>query len=154
LTKPRSAWKSCSRAVKTKSAPHDTQRNALSANDDMEDSWGGPACSPGVGGGEAGGGRRSGADEAGTYSLSSRQPALVLDVLRAPPPAPVRPRVGATAAPAGRLGLESSINLLVEQRRYADALQRLEEIEAADPAMATFCAVKRRAIARRQVRGR
>jgi hypothetical protein len=84
----------------------------------------------------------------------SRQPALVLDVLRAPPPAPVRRQPPSTAAPAGRLGLESSINLLVEQRRYEDALRRLGEIETLDPAMATFCAVKRRAIARRQARGR
>ena len=83
-----------------------------------------------------------------------RQPALVTDVIRAPPPAPVRRLPPAPVATAGRLGLESSINLLVEQRRYEDALHRLEEIEALDPAMATFCAVKRRAIARRQARGR
>jgi hypothetical protein len=83
-----------------------------------------------------------------------RRPALVTDVLRAPPPAPIRRPVPAANGTAGRLGLESSINLLVEQRRYEDALRHLDEVEAADPALATFCAVKRRAIARRQALGR
>jgi len=84
-----------------------------------------------------------------------RGPALVTDVLRAPPSAPVR-RLPAAVQPSasGRLGLETSVGLLVEQRRYEDALRRLDEIEGADPALATFCAVKRRAIARRQARGR
>ena len=84
----------------------------------------------------------------------TRRPALVTDVLRAPPPAPVRRPPPSATGTAGRLGLETSINLLVEQRHYEDALRRLEEMEAADPAMATFCAVKRRAIARRRARGR
>jgi len=84
-----------------------------------------------------------------------RGPALVTDVLRAPPPAPARrPAVAAQPSASGRLGLETSVGLLVEQRRYDDALRRLDEIEVSDPALATFCAVKRRAIARRRARGR
>lgn len=87
--------------------------------------------------------------------LSRPRPTLATEVLRPPPPAPVRAaRHEATLASAGRLGVEASVNRLVEQRRYDDALRRLAEVEAADPAMATFCAVKRRSIARRQARGR
>ena len=72
-------------------------------------------------------------------------------VLRAPPPPPARtPRAGALPDTAGRLGVEASINRLVEQRRYDEALERLATVEAQDPAMATFCTVKRRAIARRR----
>ena len=76
-------------------------------------------------------------------------------VFRAPPPAPVRQlRTAALREPAGRLGAEAAVNRLIAERRYDDALARLSEIEAADPAMASICAVKRRAIARRRVRGR
>jgi len=75
--------------------------------------------------------------------------------VRAPPPIPLRNGVHRSeSGPAGRLGLETTVNRLVEERRYDDALRRLTEIETADPAMATFCAVKRRAIARRRTRGR
>lgn len=72
-------------------------------------------------------------------------------VFRAPPAAPVRAaRTLAPATTAGRLGAETLINRLVAERRYDEALARLEQLEAADPALAPFCAVKRRTIARRQ----
>jgi hypothetical protein len=76
-------------------------------------------------------------------------------LLRAPPPIPVRvPAPNAALASTGRLGIEAEVNRLVEERRYDDALHRLTAIESHDPAMATFCAVKRRAIERRRLRHR
>lgn len=76
-------------------------------------------------------------------------------VLRAPPPIPVRVESRSVPVTAsGRLGLEAEVNRLVEERRYDDALRRLAAIETDDPAMATFCAVKRRSIARRRARHR
>lgn len=76
-------------------------------------------------------------------------------ILHAPPPAPLRPaRDHLLTAGAGRLGSETAVNALIAQRRYADALTRLGTLEADDPAMAAFCAAKRRAIARRQARER
>lgn len=74
-------------------------------------------------------------------------------VLHAPPPAPLRPaRDQLLTAGAGRLGAQTAVNALIAQRRYGDALARLSTLEADDPAMAAFCAAKRRAIARRQAR--
>ena len=86
-----------------------------------------------------------------------RRPTLGTDmVLRAPPPPPVRIArpTPATAGVTGRWGAEATVNRLIDERRYDEALDRLAEIEAADPAMRTFCTVKRRAIARRQARRR
>ena len=85
-----------------------------------------------------------------------RRRMLATDVVyRAPPPAPVRPGRGPAARDvAGRLGAETTVNRLIAERRYDDALARLNELEAADPALASFCAVKRRAIARRRLRHR
>jgi hypothetical protein len=85
-----------------------------------------------------------------------KQPSLSTDVLlRAPPSVPVRETVPNTApAATGRLGIEAEVNRLVDERRYDDALHRLTWIESHDPAMATFCAVKRRAIERRRARHR
>lgn len=85
------------------------------------------------------------------------RPTLATDMLlRAPPPVPSQRadgRLGAIAT-SGRLGLEAEVNRLVEERRYDDALRRLATLEAEDPAMATFSAVKRRAIERRRARRR
>jgi hypothetical protein len=84
------------------------------------------------------------------------RPTLATDMLlRAPPPVPAR--VDGRQPPissSGRLGLEAEVNRLVEERRYDDALRRLAALEAEDPAMATFSAVKRRAIERRRARRR
>ena len=89
--------------------------------------------------------------------IGRRQRTLATDVvMRAPPPVPVRP-VRQAAPPtreAGRLGTEAALNRMIEERRFDEALVRLAELEAADPAMATFCAAKRRAVARRQARPR
>ncbi len=84
------------------------------------------------------------------------KPALSTDMLlKAPPPVPSRTaaRQGTPSA-TGRLGIEAEVNRLVEDRRFDDALHRLTAIESSDPAMATFCAVKRRAIERRRARHR
>jgi hypothetical protein len=76
-------------------------------------------------------------------------------VLRAPPPVPARiPSAPVEPVPAGRLGIETSINQLVDDRRYDEALRRLAAAEQADPTMATFAAAKRRTIERRRTRGR
>jgi hypothetical protein len=76
-------------------------------------------------------------------------------LLRAPPPVPPRiPVPNVVLASTGRLGIEAEVNRLVDERRYDDALHRLTAIESHDPAMATFCAVKRRAIERRRARHR
>lgn len=84
------------------------------------------------------------------------KPSLSTDMLlRAPPPIPVRIESRELpTSPAGRLGLEAEVNRLVEERRYDDALRRLAVLESEDPAMTTFCAVKRRAIERRRARRR
>lgn len=93
---------------------------------------------------------------AGLRPTRRPRPTLSADmVLRAPPPIPVRIEAGHTpATPSGRLGLEAEVNRLVEDRRYDDALRRIAILESEDPTMATFCAVKRRAIERRRVRRR
>ena len=92
----------------------------------------------------------------GSISIMPRRtrPMLSTDVIyRMPPPAPVRaPRAAAVPAASGRLGAEALINRLVAERRYDDALGQLAQLEAADPGMAGYCAVKRRTIARRQTR--
>ena len=90
----------------------------------------------------------------GAYRAPRRT--LTTDVVfRAPPPVPVRQvRAPVLGEASGRLGAETAVNRLIAERRYDDALARLAEIEAADPAMASFCAVKRHAIARRRARGR
>ncbi|MGD9891217.1 MAG: hypothetical protein AB7R89_05420 [Dehalococcoidia bacterium] len=76
-------------------------------------------------------------------------------LLRAPPPIPARvTSSNGVVAATGRLGIEAEVNRLVDERRYDDALHRLTAIELHDPAMATFCAVKRRAIERRRARHR
>jgi hypothetical protein len=76
-------------------------------------------------------------------------------LVRAPPPIPVVvERSSVVSGSSGRLGVEASVNRLIEDRRYDEALYRLDVIEADDPAMATFCAVKRRAIERRRARHR
>ena len=76
-------------------------------------------------------------------------------VLRAPPPPPARATIAPSRPDAGgRLGMEALVNRLIDERRYDEALGRLAEIEAADPAMMTFCAAKRRAISRRRARRR
>jgi hypothetical protein len=90
--------------------------------------------------------------------MRTRRRVLATDVvLRAPPPVPTRPP-RMTALPlqgaAGRLGAETAVNRLIAERRYDGALAQLDELEATDPEMASFCAVKRRAIARRRVRDR
>ena len=46
--------------------------------------------------------------------------------------------------------MEAMVNRLIDERRYSEALSHLAEIEATVPAMSTFCAAKRHAIARRQ----
>ena len=81
-----------------------------------------------------------------------RRRVLATDVvLRAPPPVPVRHPAGAAVrGAAGRLGAETAVNRLLDEHRYDEALARLDHLEAADPEMASFCAVKRRAIARRR----
>lgn len=96
-----------------------------------------------------GGPARSGA-------MRRRQPSLSTDMLvRAPPPVPVRiPASNAVLASTGRLGVEAAVNRLIDEHRYDEALHQLAAIEAHDPAMATFCAVKRRAIERRRTRHR
>jgi hypothetical protein len=72
-------------------------------------------------------------------------------VLRAPPPPPARATIALPRPDAGgRLGMEAMVNRLIDERRYDDALNRLADIEASDPAMTTFCAAKRRAIHRRR----
>lgn len=70
-------------------------------------------------------------------------------VFRAPPAPPVRRvREPAPLTPSGRLGAQSAVNQLIDSGRYDDALRRIDEIEVADPALATFCAAKRRVVAR------
>ena len=85
-----------------------------------------------------------------------RRRMLATDIVyRAPPPAPVRPvRAPVAGDVAGRLGAETAVNRLIAERRYDDALARLDELETTDPALASFCAVKRRTIARRRLRHR
>ena len=74
-------------------------------------------------------------------------------VFRAPPPVPVRqPRPAALGTTAGRLGAETAINRLIDDRRWDEALRRLAELEQSDPALKSFVAVKRRAIERRRKR--
>jgi hypothetical protein len=76
-------------------------------------------------------------------------------LLRAPPPIPARVTTSnGAAAASGRLGVEAEVNRLIDEHRYDDALHQLTAIESRDPAMATFCAVKRRAIERRRARHR
>jgi hypothetical protein len=86
-----------------------------------------------------------------------RRRTLAADIVyREPPPAPVRaPRATpALLSGSGRLGAQSAVNQLIEQRRYAEALARLEELEREDPSLTEFCVAKRRAVARRQTLGR
>jgi hypothetical protein len=89
-------------------------------------------------------------------AMRRSQPSLSTDMLvRAPPPVPVRisPSNGVLTS-TGRLGVEAEVNRLVDEHRYDEALQQLTAIESHDPAMAMFCAVKRRAIERRRARHR
>jgi hypothetical protein len=80
---------------------------------------------------------------------------LPADMVIAAPPAPPLPRPireRALTGSAGRLGAQAAINRLIEDGRYGEALDRLAELEASDPALATFALAKRRTVSRRQAR--